>query len=141
MKYIKIYEGFLTEDYYQEISNVYYNDLTQTREKFTNHILDEIKSMLGSNYSSIIGKIESWKIRDSIYSYRIYEDKTLLSIYMYYNQSYYISNIVMIKDEWFLIQLKNYTYKVDRNFLDSEQFFKCDQIDGVKKFLQDFGYI
>ena len=140
---IKLFkESFKKEDYYIELhpqiepgaSWWHWLD-TFDYSSFTSSLLKEIKSILGSKYKEV-PKLQAELIRENQYVYQY--TGLIFRVARYSNYTYITCDIIMLSDEWFLVRYRNYTYKMDFNHLDEEKYFKCDQLDGLIKFLQDY---
>jgi hypothetical protein len=112
MRYLKLFEGFDTNQYYWEIS---FDEFTQLEPvDFDENLLKIIEERLSDGRE--IG------IRASSYMIGLYGEPC----------DYYIGQS---NDEWF------YAYSIDQtNDLDSG-YYKCDQFEGLLKFLEDKGII
>ena len=118
MKNIRLFEGFM-DKYYEEITEDEYMILSSTRGvvKFEDWEINKIKSMFGKKWNvklhplSGVSLINVWEKSDSIYL------KDIFTI-----------TITPLPDEYYLV-----------SFRRPSQMFKCDQLDGLKKLLQDKG--
>jgi hypothetical protein len=153
--YLKLFEGFKTDDYYVELypgiepgdswinwfqENIYMMWLSGNfdYDSFSYSDLGKIKSVL-KGYKELRKPPSQNIIRENIFTYHY--TGVILNINRYSNYSYYTCDSISLSDEYFLVRYRSYTYKMDREHLDIERYFKCDQIEGLSKFLQDFKYI
>lgn len=118
---IKLFESFNTEDYYQEISFSEY--MYNLRMRTT------ISDILHNNFLSLFD-MSKWR---EIGPY-LHNDEL---------NSVMISNpieetdigISVLDDDWYLVRL------VSHQSSDGDTYWKCDQMDGLKKLLKDKKYM
>ena len=126
MIHIKLFEGFGTNDYYKEITN---DECNFFRDSFIN-----------------MSKSDSYKLKTVISGDYHIEEKELdvpdekfevLKINYFYCREILpakfvkvpkIFTVVKVEDDWFLVYILGY-------------FYKCDQIDGLIKFLKNEGLV
>jgi len=129
MKWIKLFEGYLDE-YYQEITfrdfEVYQwgeDNSLNNRVDFDREIMTNIGSLLNKGFKfgglyiggDMFGRVSGMTIngnRESIL-------------------------IIQLEDEWFLVN-------ADNNITDNDEsynYYRCDQVEGLKKLLKDKGII
>jgi hypothetical protein len=122
MKHIKqwsIFEGFNTDDYYQEIDYEEWYDQRLNRLNISDNLNNRIKNLFDSR--------SDYQKQDSKGSV-IYVDKkdkkdkkgTLCEI-----------KISLNDDDWYYVYIYN----------EVREYYKCDQFDGLKKLLKDKGII
>ena len=118
MKNIKLYESF--ENYYTKINNQEYNKLCNTLERdyFNKNDSPVIDNMFFQQQSP--SSTQFWHI-----------DRNLRWYKSYYNSKFYIYiGLSSFIDEWYLV--KSYVDKYD-----IEEYYKCDQFEGLIKCLKD----
>jgi len=129
MKYLKLFEGYLDE-YYQKITfrdfEVYQwgeDNSVNNRVDFDREIMTNIGSLLNKGFKfgglyiggDMFGRVSGMTIngnRESIL-------------------------IIQLEDEWFLVN-------ADNNITDNDEsynYYRCDQVEGLKKLLKDKGII
>jgi hypothetical protein len=116
MKHIKqwsIFEGFNTDDYYQEIEYNEWFAQRLNRLYISDNLNNRIKNLFDSSFD-----YQKQDSQGSVIYVDIKED---------------IEVIIMINDdEWY------YVYLLSNNY---SGYYKCDQFDGLKKLLKDKGII
>jgi hypothetical protein len=123
MKHIRLFEGFNTDDYYQHIDS---NDWWDNRYERIEMSYNTIKK--------ICGLFSNWNIEvdDNMYIIKnnmISTDNQNVSIKNYD----YTINLYEVDDEYFYVN-------VTRRYPNGESFeysYKCDQLEGVIKFLKN----
>jgi hypothetical protein len=109
-----------SNEYYQTIDSSDYSDLVQMTGRYKNTIrfeqkyVDEIERILKTDYRII-------QLGNSIFISR-------------YQSIYY--EIIQCEDEWFYIRRE-----VDSRSNESYNYYKCDQFEGLLKFLKDYNII
>ena len=129
MKWIKLFEGYLDE-YYQKITfrdfEVYQwgeDNSLNNRVDFDREIMTNIGSLLNKGFKfgglyiggDMFGRVSGMTIngnRESIL-------------------------IIQLEDEWFLVNADNNTTDNDESY----NYYRCDQVEGLKKLLKDKGII
>ena len=120
MKYLQIYENFDNAEYYEEISIYTFIDLRNKSLDIDEAEFDKINSVL-SEFNPNALKIKTWP--DFVKDPNIKRD-----VYV----QFYIPNkgtwgyIHVLSDEYYIIHITN-----------KEGYYKCDQIEGLKKLLKD----
>jgi hypothetical protein len=151
MKHIGLFENFESEDFYKCISSEYfyqllgsqdhnnyqYQNTTQLSESDKNEIkkvyCDESDKMITKKVDGKINQLYPNKHikfhtdEESAYVICLYETNLLGMTKILDNQ-----NILKLEDEWFLVYCRGSATGKTRNL-----FFKCDQIDGLVKCLED----
>jgi hypothetical protein len=124
MKWIKyINENFNQEDYYREIDYDTYHDDLMFTELFTSKEVEFINTLNPSHWVGNDGICNNGKT-----AFRVTlkpKDTKDTSKMLYYN-------ITKLEDGWFLVSL---------TFHSGNHFYKCDQIEGLKKLLKDLDII
>jgi len=111
MRHIKLFEAFGTDDYYKEITHEEYDSL---RDSFINIPKSEsykLESLISDDYNA-----EKQQVRNI--SYLLCRKKVRGGINPF--------TIVKLEDDWYLVYME-------------DQFFKCDQLEGLIKLLKDKG--
>jgi hypothetical protein len=129
MKWLKLFEGFETDDYYVKIEDTSVVD----DYKFFDQMIDfsdilKVKPMVNMDVDSKICNINppgGTLIRylyleergDGIESYSIYK----------------------LDDDWYYVQVEKYYPDIDSGEMEFEsmEWYKCDQLEGLIKFLKD----
>jgi hypothetical protein len=123
MKHIRLFEGFRfnTEDYYTNIDSATYDELLSDTINMTNKDIEIITKDLKYEWDEdIVGRIPGVKdIRSKVLV--IFPESGSLTI----NK---------LDDDWFIVRGSSIR---DVNF----QKYKCDQIEGLLKFLKDKDYL
>ena len=120
MKYLQIYENFDNAEYYEEISIYTYIDLRNKSLDIDEVEFDKINSVL-SEFNPNALKINTWP--DFVKDPNIKRDVCV---------QFYIPNkgtwvyIYILSDEYYIIHITN-----------KEGYYKCDQIEGLEKLLND----
>lgn len=129
MNFIKMFESF---DRYEEINvNEFTYLISGKSENFSHSEITKLVKLFPEN----LWQVEFFTINDTDV-YLKGERLTSVIGFSKYEVNYnYEINIHKVSDEWFLIQSTNVT---------STQFeilyYKCDQFDGLEKFLTDMDY-
>jgi len=116
MKHIKLFEGFDNDDYFQHIDN---DDWWDNR--------DEQIEMSYNTIKKICGLFSNWDIEVDNNMYIL--DNQNVSIKNYE----YTINLYEVDDEYFYVN-------VTRRYPNGESFeysYKCDQLEGLIKFLKN----
>jgi hypothetical protein len=116
MKWLKLFEGFESNDYYQEISS----DDYILNNSITVHMSDRTKS-----------KIDSWFSND--HNNTTYFNDSGITISFKEGFLY----IYELEDEWFDVTHVRYGGPDGSGITH----YKCDQLEGLRKFLTDKGFI
>jgi len=126
MKHIRLFEGFRfnTEDYYTNIDSATYDELLSDTINMTNKdieiITKDIKYEWDEDICGYLGRIPGVKdIRSKVLV--IFPESGSMTI----NK---------LDDDWFIVRISSIR---DINF----QKYKCDQIEGLLKFLKDKDYL
>jgi hypothetical protein len=123
MKHIRLFEGFRfnTEDYYTNIDSATYDELLSDTINMTNKDIEIITKDLKYEWDEdIVGRIPGVKdIRSKVLV--IFPESGSMTI----NK---------LDDDWFIVRISSIR---DVNF----QKYKCDQIEGLLKFLKDKDYL
>jgi len=118
MKYLKKFNESSNEYYqtseYNEWIDVIYHKSVEFEQKY----VDEIKSRLKTEY------------------YRINQHSNFIEI-VYDRWSNY--EIGQAQDEWFYV--RNEVQRYNDPYNESYVYYKCDQFEGLLKFLKDYGLI
>ena len=126
MKHIKLYEGFNTDDYFQHIDN---NDWWDNRDERIEISYNTIKK--------ICGLFSNWDIEVDDNNMYIILDNQNVSIKNYE----YTINLYEVDDEYFYVNLTrrypNGYGLFSRSSGSFEYSYKCDQLEGVIKFLKN----
>jgi len=124
MKHIRLFEGFNTDDYYQEIDYEEWYDQRLNRLNISDNLNNRIKNLFDSR--------SDYQKQDSQGSV-IYVDKNV-----YFTQSSLVNfiyiNISLNDYDWYYVYIYN-------EVRDKRSYYKCDQFDGLKKLLKDKGII
>jgi hypothetical protein len=138
MKWLKLFEGFETDDYYKEVSEDEYDELATSHVNFTTYEKEEIKKyfhQVSREFTIYVKNLETGEIyKDTIAKtqgdpglveveerYIIPKEYFLIS----YNHKVRMA-ISKIDDEWFMVLL-----------YEKGRYYKCDQIEGLKKLIED----
>jgi hypothetical protein len=116
MKHIRLFEGFNTDDYFQHIDN---DDWWDNR--------DEQIEMSYNTIKKICGLFSNWDIEVDDNNLYIILDNQNVSIKNYD----YTINLYEVDDEYFYV---NVTRPYPNAF---EYSYKCDQLEGLIKFLKN----
>jgi hypothetical protein len=126
MKWIKLFEGYLDE-YYQEITfrdfEVYQwgeDNSLNNRVDFDREIMTNIGSLLNKGFKfgglyiggDMFGRVSGMTINGN--------RESIL--------------IIQLEDEWFLVN-------ADNNNDEPYNYYRCDQVEGLKKLLKDKGIL
>jgi phage protein U len=129
MKYLKLFEGFSTEDYYVELTPAEHDDLCEnnywrwnSNTTFGNDAKRLIKILVDNDLDpSVYNGIKwvKWEGKDiKIESIRCSSNKVV---------------IYPLLDDYYLVEYQDEYYEM--------KFYKCDQIDGVIRLLKDLDVI
>jgi hypothetical protein len=118
---IKLFESFNTEDYYQEISFSEY--MYNLRMRIT------ISDILHNNFLSLFD-MSKWR---EIGHYHHNDELNSVMITNPIEETDIC--IGVLDDDWYLVRLVLYQSN------DSDTYWKCDQMDGLKKLLKDKKYM
>lgn len=110
MKYLKLFEDH--NEWYVEIEDFNYNDEDGKFLLISNELKKKIEDYLS---------IELDLTKHQIYNY---------SILLYYQSLLHTFHIIALKDDWFIVVW----YNSHNNSIKS---FKCDELEGLKKFFDD----
>jgi hypothetical protein len=127
---IKLFEMFETNNYYQEIDKHEWIDSFHKKVEIS-HVFNNIKNLFGDeficterNYGIDRGVIEI-------------TSKPPIASPRRKSSDYPYIRIILNDDEWFYVHAVK---KVD-SYLNNIMFYKCDQFEGLVKFLKDKGII
>ena len=128
MKHIKLYEGFNTDDYYQEIEYNEWFAQRVNRLNISDNLNNRIKDLFDTTgdddprtpYRKVDGQGSVIYV-DKMYQGTLCEIKIYTRIWISFND-----------DEWYYVALEKEP---------EDTFYKCDQFDGLKKLLKDKGII
>jgi hypothetical protein len=112
MKWLKLFEGFETDDYYKEVSEDEYDELSTSHVKFTTYEKEAIKKYFHQVSRGLV-EVEERYINPKEYFLISYNHKVRMAI-------------SKIDDEWFMVLL-----------YEKGRYYKCDQIEGLKKLIED----
>ncbi len=135
MKYIREYNGY--GEYYYEISRSEYYSFYDVGEDEDGYIIshivsftvDEVKKMVNMfrGYRFILRDFNSGEViissDDISFNKLVFPYTNRMKYFRLFIGGDYI-NIDSLGDEWYLVSLKS-------------NFYKCDQLDGVKKLIED----
>jgi hypothetical protein len=146
MKYLKIFEGFDKDKFYQEIS---YNDYMSL---LGHEVIGDPRVYYGPSriqmdwglYRKCLSLFDSsrWSERGPYYLNKEDKEKQLEPYSLIVRNNINSIDIVIsvLDDEWFLVNVVDY----GRGSMSSgpkESYWKCDQWDGLVKLLVDKGFI
>jgi len=153
MIHIKLFEGFNTDDYYKEISEDDFYDMVMDGidsnseledigldyfEKLKTYKTDmNIRLNTSSRISSVIEKVVRIISIDSTSVKFKSQGERLRELEKRPHLGYYFE-VYGFTDEWFLVYFEDWSRsnnKVDS--LLNQKYYKCDQMDGLIKFLKD----
>lgn len=139
MRYLRIFEGFESNDYYTEIDYSTYRDIKYSSNHEINKdcsLTEKEKDWIKTMYGIYIRFVE-WKWCDD----PRYTFGAVFNIPKFYSYSgIEVKSIYKIEDEYFLCRLKSKGTK-DLYGLVGITYYKCDQFDGLKKLLKNKGII
>jgi hypothetical protein len=140
MKRIRLFEAFNTDDYYQETTGPDFSDLLT--EYFSKKNLEVILNILNTYVTYVSKEKEKFGLSDNIFLFKKgvikKNDKRFDKWdgtgdigHIHINpDGKTIVEIFMGEDEWYLVRISS--------FLEASiKFYKCDQIEGLKKLLHD----
>ena len=110
MRHIKLFEGYLNEPIYLEITHEEYNSLSDRFISLSSSDIHKLMSLICDDYNVEVARVRG-------ISYLLCRNKKVGGIH---------STIVKVDDEWYLVYL-------------NDQFFKCDYMEGLIKLLKDKG--
>jgi len=131
MRYIKLYES-IGGSYYQEISSNEYSIRASGNTDFTE---EEEKKLIKKNWEKLSDS-EIQKIMEHFPKKCKSTQEVKGRLIISYNNDE-ILLIIKLKDEWFLLYDMRWC---DMTGGESEVYYKCDQLDGLKKLLTDNEY-
>ena len=120
MKHIKLFESFETDDYYTEITNDEYNFFRDSFISMSKSDSYKLKTVISGDYHIEEKELDEPKI-SYFYCREILPGTKFVKVPN-------IFTIVKVEDDWFLVYI-------------SDHFYKCDQIDGLIKFLKNEGLV
>jgi hypothetical protein len=126
MKWLKLFEGFESNDYYQEISG----DDYILNNSITVHMSDKTKSKIDSWFSNDHNNTTYFK--DSPGRSRCCTPRHGPGITISFKEGFLY--IYELEDEWFDV---THVSVVGSGITH----YKCDQLEGLRKFLTDKGFI
>ena len=136
MKHLRLFEGFDTDEYYQEITSEEFDDLEDNDEMigFSPKDREKLDIILNNN----VGPRFIKTIRSSSYN----------SGFPYYNPASGGGCLVlMLNDDYFShvaiepLEDDYYIVFTSNNKIDGSKYYKCDQWEGLMMFLKDKGII
>jgi len=133
MKYLKLFEGFSTEDYYVELTPAEHDDLCENNYTFGNDSKRLLKILVDNDLDpSVYNGIKwvKWEGKD-IKIEGIRSNAAIHRIYLQYICFFFI--LYPLLDEYYLVEYQDEYYEM--------KFYKCDQIDGVIRLLKDLDVI
>jgi hypothetical protein len=145
MKWMKLFEGFDTDEYYQKINRVDFDvyqwgedNSLNNRVDFDRKIMTNIGSLLNNGFKFDM----SGSAQKSLYRYIGGDDLIYVMTITGIRESILI---IQLEDEWFLVrQVKDImSDQYNRIGIDTESYnyYRCDQVEGLKKLLKDKGII
>ena len=120
MIHIKLFEGFETDDYYKEISYEEYNFFRDSFINMSKSDSYKLKTVISGDYH-----IEEKELDEPKINYFYCRDILPVKVPK-------IFTIVKVEDDWFLVYISDHF---------SISLHKCDQIDGLIKFLKNEGLV
>jgi len=126
MKYLKLFEGYLDE-YYQKINRVDFDvyqwgedNSLNNRVDFDRKIMTNIGSLLNNGF-----KFDRLYIGSNVMTITGNRESIL---------------IIQLEDEWFLVR-QQVEDIMSGPYNESYNYYRCDQVEGLKKLLKDKGII
>jgi len=126
MKWIKLFEGYLDE-YYQKINRVDFDvyqwgedNSLNNRVDFDRKIMTNIGSLLNNGF-----KFDRLYIGSNVMTITGNRESIL---------------IIQLEDEWFLVR-QQVEDIMSGPYNESYNYYRCDQVEGLKKLLKDKGII
>ena len=153
MKYLKLFEGFDTDEYYQKITEEDYltcqfgedNSLNPGKGvDFDRKIRANIESLLNKEFNPSYTFMRNGSRNIEVTAMTIRENE--YSGTSYPSQKVHI--IIQLEDEWFLVREQvdpnremeaRYHWRIGK--VESYNYYRCDQVEGLKKLLKDKGII
>lgn len=144
MIHIKLFEGFDTQDYYVNISDIEGNEYINTTN--TNirwdagKIMDKLLPLLKGGFvikNKYYGSF-SQDDKSNFISKSAYFGRVSVVIHKYYNHHFQDFFILPLEDEYYVVLHKEWYYH--KNSFESNvqyNYYKCDQWDGLVKLLKD----
>jgi len=127
MKYLKPFNENTNNDYYKSISEYEYSELCGRIINIEDETFNKVLGFIGRQNieNGVIGKTYLLTTSNPIYgiSIKLEDQMSLL--------------ILQLNDEWFITSLG----LVGDIFREINLFHKCDQVDGLLKFLKDYNII
>jgi len=138
MKHIKLYEGFNTDDYYQEINDVEWDRfdpimMTKSTIEKIQKIIPSVKLHQGTT-TLTNGQLKFALLKFNRFSF---EKKTeIKQWYSMTGKKYEIIGLSIFEteDEYFYV---SYSKRINKDNVAKIEIYKCDQLDGLKKLLKD----
>lgn len=130
MRYIKLFEGIGNNDYYQILTDDNPWAVISTERDVVNFSKNNIKllsDLFTSKFKDIKIDCKGGKGKVIPFDVTIYRPSKTISIEM-----------IQYEDDWFGVLISPTSINPRTQKIDDEVFAKCDQIDGVIKFLQDY---
>ena len=128
MKYLKLFEGYLDE-YYQKITFNDFEVYQYGKDNSVNNRVDFDRKLminLGSLFTEGF-KFGTLYIGGSIYGMAINGNRESILI-------------IQLEDEWFLVR-QQVEDIMSGPYNESYNYYRCDQVEGLKKLLKDKGII
>lgn len=127
MIHIKLFEGFGTEDYYTEISLDDEEDFMQqkTEEEDSKRVFRLLSNMLENSEYDI--ELRSWR-NEIFISNRAHPPYQADSVRVW---------VICTGDEYYNVRYDDETNPPYGLTVINKSYYKCDQIDGLKKLLKD----
>jgi hypothetical protein len=128
MRHIKLFEGFNKDEYYEEIEELY--DDEDTFSPISSELKKSIKSWFELTDDKIcsLGFYITEELNIDIRDYNINISSLDGSLWL---------NLMEMVDEYYYIQFGH----IENGQVKLDGHYRCDQLDGVKKFLKDKGII
>ena len=135
MKWLKLFEGFETDDYYVKIEDTSVVD----DYKFFDQVIDfnevsKVKSMVNMAVDSKICNINP--PGGTLIRYLYIEER---------GNDFFDYSIYKLDDDWYYVQVEKHYLDIDsgdmearqRPHFEGQEWYKCDQLDGLIKFLKN----
>lgn len=136
---IKLFETYSESDYFFEIQESEARDYffkKKTSESEQDNLLKKLRKLLPEYKFSFKDDREA---RYDYISKSVYLQKSLVKIHKYYNLWWQEFYILSLPDEWYLVIYEQWYYRYD--YREPLEYYKCDQWEGVEKFLKRWSVI
>lgn len=136
MIYLKLYESFNREDFYQGIGRDEYHRKAKDRGNLSNGECEDLEKITDKEYYFFENKLVDKNYLSLSFGNTCIEvgfgQKRRIPLLGIISDKVYFFN--KVKDEWWYVCEQTYSYYMGKNRFD---YYKCDQWEGLMKFIED----